>query len=86
MDESIHYRDESIQSDWFCVFIEDDVNALFLTYLPTGGLETHAKHTKYWFKLKINMNNNQTHHYKMKTQILLDIMDERLQLALTCKE
>ena len=32
------------------------------------------------------MNNNQTHYYKKKTQILLAIMDERLQLALTCKK
>ena len=86
VDESIHQRDESIQSDWFCVFMADNVNALFPIYLPTGSLETHAKQIKYWFKLKTIMNNNQTHYYKKKTQLLLAIVNKRLQLALTCKE
>ena len=67
-------------------FMADNVNALFPTYLPTGRLETHAKHIKYWFKLKTIMNNNQIHHYQRKTQILLAIMEEKLHFALTCKE
>ena len=64
----------------------DNVNALFPTYLPIGGLETRAKHIKYWFKLKTIINNNRTHHYQRKTQILLAIMEEKLHFALTCKE
>ena len=46
VNESIHHRDESNQSDCFYVFMADNVNTIFPTYLPTGRLETHIKHDK----------------------------------------
>ena len=58
VDESIHHRDESIQSYWFCVSMADNMNTLFLTYLPTGRLETSTERIKYWVKLKTSMNYN----------------------------
>ena len=45
-DESIYHRDELIQSDWSYVFMANNVNKLFPTYLLTGRLETHNEHDK----------------------------------------